>query len=41
MGILRWRDRADNRFEVVDAPWLDDYRAWTWRTHVYGVSSES
>ncbi len=31
IGMLRWHDRDDDRFEVVDAPWLDEYSAWTWR----------
>ena len=31
MGMLRWRNRDDHTFEVVDAPWLDDYRIWNWR----------
>ncbi|HEX9414066.1 MAG TPA: metallophosphoesterase [Ktedonobacterales bacterium] len=34
MGMLRWRSRNDSLFEVVDAPWLDDYRVWNWRMHV-------
>jgi Icc-related predicted phosphoesterase len=34
MGILRWRNRNDHAFEVVDAPWLDEYRMGTWRRHV-------
>jgi hypothetical protein len=31
MGILRWRDRSDYSFEVVDAPWLKEYTTSTWR----------
>jgi len=31
IGMLRWHDRDDNSFEVVDAPWLDEYSAWMWR----------
>lgn len=33
MGILRWRDRSDHSFDVVDAPWLLEYsaNAWRWR----------
>jgi hypothetical protein len=37
MGILRWHSRDANTFEVVDAPWLDDYRVWNWRIHLYSV----
>ena len=36
MGILRWQSRDENSFEAVDAPWLNDYRIWNWRTHIYG-----
>jgi hypothetical protein len=25
MGILRWHNRADQRFEVVDAAWWREY----------------
>lgn len=31
MGMLRWRTRDDHAFEVVDAPWLREYTAYTWR----------
>lgn len=31
MGILRWRNRGDHHLEVVDAPWLHAYTAYTWR----------
>lgn len=31
MGLLRWHSREQHRFEIVDALWLDDYRAETWR----------
>jgi hypothetical protein len=33
MGILRWHNRADHSFEVVDARWLREYSAtgWRWR----------
>lgn len=31
MGILRWRHRNDYTFEVIDAPWLREYTAHTWR----------
>lgn len=31
MGILRWSDRQQHHFEIVDAPWLKEYRAETWR----------
>jgi hypothetical protein len=33
--MLRWRSRDDNGFEAVDAPWLDEYRTWNWRAHIY------
>lgn len=33
MGILRWRNRADHAFEVIEARWLREYSAkgWRWR----------
>jgi predicted phosphodiesterase len=31
MGILRWSHREQHSFEVVDAPWLSEYRPETWR----------
>jgi Icc-related predicted phosphoesterase len=31
MGILRWHDRLDHAFEVVEAPWLREYSANGWR----------
>jgi len=34
MGILRWDGPDDHAFEVVDAPWLRDYRAATWRRQI-------
>jgi hypothetical protein len=34
---LRWRSQEDNAFEVVDALWLDDYRAWNWRIYLYSI----
>ena len=40
MGLLRWRGRNDNAFEVVNAPWLDEYRVSNWRTHLYSASGE-
>lgn len=40
MGILRWRSRDGSAFEVVDAPWLDEYRIWNWRSHMYSASGE-
>lgn len=30
MGILRWRDRANHSFSVVDAPWLREYSLHDW-----------
>jgi predicted phosphodiesterase len=30
MGILRWQNRDDNSFEVLDAAWLNEYSAFTW-----------
>ena len=32
MGILRWADREQHEFELVDAPWLAEYSANSWRT---------
>jgi hypothetical protein len=29
-GILRWRDRKDHDFEVVEAPWIKEYTPHTW-----------
>lgn len=29
MGILRWHSRTNHRFEVVAAPWWQDYTAYT------------
>ncbi|HEU5380808.1 MAG TPA: hypothetical protein VFV38_35750, partial [Ktedonobacteraceae bacterium] len=31
MGLLRWASREQHSFEVVDAPWLSEYRPDTWR----------
>jgi hypothetical protein len=31
MGILRWQDRSNHNFEVVEQPWLKEYTASTWR----------
>ncbi len=31
MGLLRWKNAAEHRFEVVDQPWLKEYSAFTWR----------
>lgn len=31
MGILRWRNCDDHSFEVVDAAWLREYTAHSWR----------
>jgi hypothetical protein len=30
MGVLRWTDSVQHRFEVVDAPWLSEYNANSW-----------
>jgi len=32
MGILRWQDRDHHTFEVVDAEWLSEYQARSWRS---------
>lgn len=40
MGLLRWHSRDDSTFEVVDAPWLDEYNPWSWQAHLYSISSE-
>ncbi len=31
MGLLRWRSRDNNAFEVVEAPWLDEYNRRNWQ----------
>jgi predicted phosphodiesterase len=31
MGVLRWNNRDDHSFEVVDAPWLKEYTSRNWR----------
>jgi Calcineurin-like phosphoesterase len=31
MGLLRWENAAEHRFEVIDQPWLKEYNAFTWR----------
>ncbi|HEU5380291.1 MAG TPA: metallophosphoesterase [Ktedonobacteraceae bacterium] len=31
MGMLRWSHHERHRFEIVDAPWLSEYRPETWR----------
>jgi len=31
MGILRWTNREQHEFELVDAPWLAEYNANSWR----------
>ncbi len=31
MGILRWNGRDDHALDAVDAPWLRDYSAYSWR----------
>ncbi len=30
MGLLRWHDREQHSFEVLDASWLNEYNAGTW-----------
>jgi len=30
MGLLRWHNRKQHSFEVLDAPWLKEYTARTW-----------
>lgn len=30
MGLLRWHNRAEQSFEVLDTPWLKEYTAYTW-----------
>lgn len=32
MGILRWENQQEHTFEVVDAPWLKEYTAYSWRS---------
>jgi hypothetical protein len=31
MGLLRWHNREKHSFKVLDAPWLKEYSASTWR----------
>jgi Icc-related predicted phosphoesterase len=31
MGLLRWKNRDEHSFEVIDQPWLKEYNAFTWR----------
>ncbi len=31
MGLLRWQSRDQHTFTVLDAPWLKEYTAHTWR----------
>ncbi|HZR43841.1 MAG TPA: metallophosphoesterase [Ktedonobacteraceae bacterium] len=31
MGLLRWTHRQQHHFELVDAPWLSEYKATSWR----------
>lgn len=38
MGILRWHSRDDCSFRAVDAPWLEEYRVWNWRSQMYSAS---
>jgi Icc-related predicted phosphoesterase len=30
MGLLRWHNRDEHSFEIVNAPWLKEYTAATW-----------
>lgn len=30
MGLLRWHNRQEHSFEVLDQPWLKEYRAYSW-----------
>jgi Icc-related predicted phosphoesterase len=30
MGLLRWHSRDEHSFEVLDAPWLKEYTAYSW-----------
>lgn len=30
MGLLRWHDREQHSFEVLNVPWLNEYNAHTW-----------
>lgn len=32
MGLLRWHDREQHSFEVVNAPWLREYNSSTWKS---------
>ncbi len=31
MGLLRWKNAAEHRFEIVNQPWLKEYTAFSWR----------
>lgn len=31
MGLLRWHNREQHSFEVLDAPWMKEYSSLTWR----------
>jgi hypothetical protein len=31
MGILRWKSSTDHSFEVIRAPWLKEYNAYSWQ----------
>lgn len=31
MGLLHWHSHTEYSFEVLEAPWLNEYTAWTWR----------
>ncbi|SRR5712692_3094462 len=32
MGLLRWQNREQHAFEVIDDPWLKEYDVFTWRS---------
>ncbi|MBI1259806.1 MAG: serine/threonine protein phosphatase [Chloroflexi bacterium] len=32
MGILRWQNREQQRFEMIEADWLHEYHARSWRS---------
>ncbi len=31
LGVLRWQDSNQHRFDVVNAPWIKEYTPHTWR----------
>ena len=32
MGLLRWHNRDEHSFEVLDAPWLKEYNRYAWQS---------